>query len=58
MPDKMWRELAQSIANRAQALVDDDGTRYNVDQRYAMVRLLVDNIDTLEAWTPSRENTR
>jgi len=51
--DKQWRELAQSIANRAQALADDDGTKYDAAQRYTMVCLLVDNIDTLEAWTPN-----
>jgi hypothetical protein len=50
--DKQWLELAGWIANSAQALVDNDA-KYTPAQRYAMVRLLVDNVDTLQAWTPN-----
>jgi hypothetical protein len=49
---QQWLDLAGSIANLAQALVDNDA-KYEPAQRYAMVRLLVNNIDTLQAWTPN-----
>jgi len=41
---EQWRELAQTIADNAQELANDNGT---VAQRYAMVRLLIDNVNTL-----------
>ena len=45
--NEQWRKLAQTIADSAQALADGNDTVTPVTQRYAMVRLLVDNVNML-----------
>jgi hypothetical protein len=47
--DKQYVELAQTIANQAEALALG---KIPADVRYAHVQRLVRNIETLDAWTP------
>ena len=45
--DEQIRELAQAVANQAQALADGV---IPAGQRYAHVRRLAGNVETLSAW--------
>lgn len=52
--NRQYRELAQAIANQAQALAD--GT--TVGPRHAQVRKIRANVDMLLAWTEDDRATR
>lgn len=46
---KMYMELANTIANQAQAIIQ---AKIPGPQLYAHVSLMQNNIETLKAWTP------
>lgn len=52
--DNQRRELAQTIANQAQALADGNITA----PESAVVALILNNVQTLAAWTPAPEPKR
>jgi hypothetical protein len=48
--EPQYRELAQAIANQAQALADG---KVAPNVRHAQAKLLQSNVETLLAWSPS-----
>lgn len=51
---KRYMELANTIANQAEAIVQG---KIPGPQLYAQVCLMQNNIETLKAWTPRKEES-